>query len=489
MLTLNNVLKRLENFASSHKFINTFSFGSPEDIDKTDGVEYPLMHVVQIGSTHDGDAKKKTYEFSIVFADRPTESNDKVGYQAEVQSDMEQCAEDLLNDIYNGGNIFTQDENFGIGSNGVEYFDEDDTNTLSGAVLTISITVPYRLDACALPLDSITPTSTTCADATVENSDQSYQVNVASGGTLVLPDSSIRNSDNSWNTDIPATTNITLADFPIKGFNSAAATDTIVTVPYDPNGYTHGKLRVYDQNDSIEGYGRVAKDIKILGADITSVTESSTQILITPTVPVCPTPSGICYQSPMVSQKTSYRTGDEGWQITNGIWNTTDPTYPDHKAKLDMSAADPFVTMAANNAFGNTSRFTDEAGVASTANTNTSSGLVIDHLTGLMWYGIASAGMTWNDAIDAAVASTQGGYSNWYLPPKTISDDLLKVGANTTGVPGFMISDINLNWTGSTRVAITTFAYVYYGSGSEIYGYHIAKTNNTYRYVMVRRHY
>jgi len=489
VLTLNNIVKRLETFAANHHFINTFSFGSPEDIDKTDGVEYPLMHVIQIGSTLDAEGNKKTYDLSIVFADRPTESSDKVGHQVQVQSDMEQCAEDLLNDIHSGGVIFSASELWGIDSNGIEYFDEDNTNTLSGAILSIGLTVPYQLDACALPITGYVPTSTDCPDATVENSDQSYQVNVASGGTLVLPNSTIRNSDTSWSTSIPATSNLTLADFPIKATDGSDVVSTLLSTPYDPDGYTHPKMKIVDQNDVSSGGARIGKIIKIVGADITDVAETSTHINITPTVPVCPTPSGICYQSPIVSQTTSYRTGDEGWQIANGVWNRTDPSYPTHKSKLDLSAANPYITLENNNAFGNKSRFTDEAGVAAVTGSNTSSGLVIDHLTGYMWYGIKSSTTDWDGAIDGALASTQGGYSDWHIPPKNIYDELMSIGVYSTELPGFNNTDINRNWTASTISTITTNAYIYYSSGSEIYGYRLVKTNSTYYYVMVRKHY
>ena len=488
-LTLNNVLKRLEVFASNHHFINTFSFGSPEDIDKTDGVQYPLMHVIQNGSNKDYNDNKKTYDLSIVFADRPTESSDKVGHQAQVQSDMEQCAEDLENDIRNGGVIFSNSELWGIDSNGIEYFDEDNSNSLSGGVLSIGITVPYPLNSCAIPITGYTPTSTECADATVENSNASYQVNVASGGTLVVPDTPITNSNDTFAAVTPSTIEYSIPDIIVKGTDSADAVTTIATIPFAVAGYTHTKIKVLDQSDVQAGTGRVAKNIKIVGADVTSVTESATEILVTPTVPVCATPSGICYQSAILSQVTSYRTGDEGWQIANSIWDTTDPTYPIHKARLDFDAADPFFTMLADNAFGNRSRFTDEAGTAAVKKVSTSSGLVIDHLTGLMWYAIASGQVDWNTAIDTPLASSQSGYTDWYLAPRHFIDNINPSAAATDGVPGFRVADMNDAWTATTISASTGRAYIYYSTSSIIVGYFTTKISAIRNYVMVRQHY
>jgi hypothetical protein len=51
---------------------------------------------------------------------------------------------------------------------------------------------------------------TPCADATVENSNQSYSDTVASGGTLVLPDITVTDSDGSTFTQ-PAVENVTCA--------------------------------------------------------------------------------------------------------------------------------------------------------------------------------------------------------------------------------------------------------------------------------------
>ena len=307
-----------------------------------------------------------------------------------------------------------------------------------------------------------------------------------SGGTLILPDNNIRNSDASWTHVLPATTNYVIADFKIVGTKGDNLLETIVEVPYSPAGYTFPKIRIHDQNDSPVGSGRIAKTVQITNSDIISVTENSTKILIEADIP---SPSGIQYSQLTLGQPTSYRTGDEGWQIANGVWDRVDPTFPIHAATLDLDAADPFSTLVDNNVFGNKSRFTDEAGVAAVKKVLTSSGLVIDHFKGLMWYAVASGQVAWNTAIDGAVASTQGGFSDWHVAPWTIFRDLLGENTNTGGTAGFPATALNDAWTAQTIAGSTTRAWVTYVSAGEIFGYHQIKTNVVHNYILVRKIY
>lgn len=93
-------------------------------------------------------------------------------------------------------------------------------------------------------------------------------------------------------------------------------------------------------------------------------------------------------------QTTSYRTGDD---ITRGRLTN-------------------FTTLASNNPWGNTNRFTDTAGGSTYAN-----GIVIDwgtydNSSVLCYYiGDASTYRTWSTAIDLKLSSTIGGLTTWYL--------------------------------------------------------------------------
>ena len=164
--------------------------------------------------------------------------------------------------------------------------------------------------------------------------------------------------------------------------------------------------------------------------------------------------SGIAYKfgTHMWSgQQTSYRTGDEGYYWTNGLYTYTEPVYP-----LTFARLSDFSTMAANNVHGNTLRFTDRNGLAAATSGNR---VVQDHLTGLEWYIPSSlpAATTWNNAIDAAESSTVESSSDWFLPNDrvldTITDDSLSQPLNYG--PFLIANDL---WTSATVPNDTTFA-------------------------------
>lgn len=106
------------------------------------------------------------------------------------------------------------------------------------------------------------------------------------------------------------------------------------------------------------------------------------------------TPAPIGSPLLQTGQTTSYRTGDD---ITRGRLTN-------------------FTTLASNNPWGNTNRFTDTAGGSTYAN-----GIVIDwstydNSTVLCYYiGDASTYRNWNTAIDLKLSATIGGLTTWYL--------------------------------------------------------------------------
>jgi hypothetical protein len=145
------------------------------------------------------------------------------------------------------------------------------------------------------------------------------------------------------------------------------------------------------------------------------------------------TASGIKYQRVVPVQRTSYRTGDIGWQVQNGTFNySSDPAFPIYYQELDLAAGvNYFYTLKHNNAFGNKNRFTTSIGTPASDGlaqflvadfTGAINGYVIDHLTGMGYnvltgtnYGTSGTVTHWNGAIDAANASTFGGFTDWFM--------------------------------------------------------------------------
>ena len=157
-------------------------------------------------------------------------------------------------------------------------------------------------------------------------------------------------------------------------------------------------------------------------------------------------PSAVGATLLMTGQTTSYRTGDDG--------------------DLESGRATSFTVLASNNPFGNTNRFTDELG----GQTYTKN-IVIDWSTYngtnvLGYYRTVSAiNVTWNAAIDAALALSIVGFtSGWRLPNKREMENIF----NYSLTFGISYSPFNFPnnaiWTSTTYTASTTIAYTHAGS-------------------------
>lgn len=155
MITFNNIVERFKVFADAHFFIKSFSFGSPDDVDLTKFTSFPLMHLVYTGATYDPGTK--TYNLEVYILDVPADKTKKVDRQKEVVSDAEQCAEDIIADIKNGGNIFLFAQDYEVLNATTTPLEEETKNVLSGVLLDLSVSIPYEWDACNAPIDGVSP--------------------------------------------------------------------------------------------------------------------------------------------------------------------------------------------------------------------------------------------------------------------------------------------------------------------------------------------
>jgi hypothetical protein len=181
------------------------------------------------------------------------------------------------------------------------------------------------------------------------------------------------------------------------------------------------------------------------------------------------TPQVVCPAVPIgatiikTNQKTSYRTGDDG--------------------DLEAGRATDFFTLASNNPFGNTNRFTDELGTQAYAND-----IVIDWTTynGSEVLGFYTGDQTtprnWNDAIDWGLALSVGVYtSGWKLPNVTeyfnvCTWEFNSVPAYLGGgncVPAFNYFPMNqvvnqTYWTSTTYTFSATVAITIVGNGGSV---------------------
>lgn len=139
-------------------------------------------------------------------------------------------------------------------------------------------------------------------------------------------------------------------------------------------------------------------------------------------------------------QVTSYRTGDDG--------------------DIEAGRSTSFSVLFENNPFGNTNRFTDELGGTTYTNNIVIDWSTYDGTKVLGYYRvIPPADVTWNTAIDSALALSVGSYtSGWRLPNKREMENIFNY--ELTGCmnyPPFNIS--NTIWISTTYAAATSLAY------------------------------
>lgn len=150
-------------------------------------------------------------------------------------------------------------------------------------------------------------------------------------------------------------------------------------------------------------------------------------------------------------QTTSYRTGDDG--------------------DLEAGRATNFTTLASNNPFGNTNRFTDELGGQTYTNN-----IVIDWSTydGSTVLGLSRAvvatGKTWNNAVDECLAFSVGTYtSGWRLPNMKEIYNFVNFVNDPSNFLNY--SPVNISstgrvyWSSNTNVSASTSAYFFSNVG------------------------
>lgn len=139
-------------------------------------------------------------------------------------------------------------------------------------------------------------------------------------------------------------------------------------------------------------------------------------------------------------QTVSYRTGDDG--------------------DIEAGRLTSFSILERLNPFGNNNRFTDITGAQTYSNNIIIDWSTYDGTTVLGWYKVINgADVTWNAAIDGALALSIGSYtSGWRLPNKREMENI----ANYNLASIFNYSPFNISntiWLSTTYAASNTLAY------------------------------
>ena len=483
MVTYNNIVDYFKLFANNHFFIQSFSHGNIEEADLAKYNNYPIMHVNYTGSTYD---EVQNYSFEVYVLGLPPDKLDKISFQTEVISDSKQCLEDLISDIKIGENIFTLNDGFDLVSANMTPLEEETKNVLSGMVLDLTFQVPFTYDTCDAPLTGVTPTpSGDCLPVRVVNSTLSYDVEVAAGSTLTLSDNQVTDVDGTTR-DVAAQTDVvcewttfdvvntdgdvclTIDSYPatspilpkitvteVNGTTESVATcvdivcewttlfvinssETILaTVTSYPSGnrisLPNITLTEVNGDDVTKNSG---VDLLCSWFDIVLKDSEGTTLDTIESYPsggefTVPVSSATQYPFIIQHRKPSYTTGSTGDYPTLFAAGYFDLYFPTGAIEMVRCGADPY-TLASNNRFGNTARYTATDGTPSDTGTARFSSygsgvanIVRDNLCGVMWYNLplGNSLTTWGNAqseIDTINAASLGGFTDWIRPTRDI---------------------------------------------------------------------
>jgi surface protein len=183
IITRRQIAGLLQTIASSHFQINTFGWGDVPELLGRQNTIYPFMMVTPESPVM-GEGEV-THPFRISIADRLQKGLDNI---EEVDSDMYQVLRDVITQI---DNVAYQDMRVELPLT-IDPFRSEDAQDVYGFSGVVNIIVDENYDQCAIPSDDVpfdpNPPTQICLPALIENSDSSYVVNVASGGSLILPD-------------------------------------------------------------------------------------------------------------------------------------------------------------------------------------------------------------------------------------------------------------------------------------------------------------
>jgi surface protein len=195
IITRRQIAGLLQTIASSHFQINTFGWGDVPELLGRQNTIYPFMMVTPESPVM-GEGEV-THPFRISIADRLQKGLENI---EEVDSDMYQVLRDVITQI---DNVAYQDMRVELPLT-IDPFRAEDAQDVYGFSGVVNIIVDENYDQCAIPSDDVpfdpNPPTQICLPALIENSDSSYVVNVASGGSLILPDVDILVVDINDNT-------------------------------------------------------------------------------------------------------------------------------------------------------------------------------------------------------------------------------------------------------------------------------------------------
>jgi hypothetical protein len=487
------IVEYIKEFANAHTAIKKVEFDFYEQIDSvlTKSERYPAFFIVPLPSTlgnNDEGAKLNTFNLDIYCVDIIQKDRENI---LEIVSDTALLLNDLLLFINDGSDWSFEAEQIG----NLEPLNNSLLDYAAGNKMTLAVTVA-GYGVCEIPMGEIVPFEKFCEPAVYVIKDQngntlasgeipaggseeipvnvgecdpatavlkdtgglvldsleiaagesgdltapdaSYSIKdtagaelyggtVVSGGTLnkTIQDATIKNTDNSVSIGLKAQETKTVPDITATLFNSLGTVLDEQTKP-------------------------ALKDIDLTAPDISFTDSDGNTLTVAAGVDIIASACSL----PTYATADVMKTGQTASQVPY------DDGYNEFGRLVD------FFTLAGNNKFGNTNRFTDTLGGQTYANN-----IILDHSTyngtsRLAWYkgNYTTNGATLANACLNAHAATYGGFSAWYVPNKKQKESILYNGVPSGGkllnYAPFNITLADDFWT-CTNTPITPASAVY----------------------------
>ena len=151
-LTLNQVIKRLQTLALSHKQINHFFIGGIDEFLDNGDVQYPAVFCeIKQGQISRAN-RQATYNFTFYFLDLLNISSGALANEWEVKSDMSSVAQDYLsmvsyNEYQDSWDIST--------SNNVDFHSFKLHDLCAGVSVSVGVSVRFNNDRCQVPATGV----------------------------------------------------------------------------------------------------------------------------------------------------------------------------------------------------------------------------------------------------------------------------------------------------------------------------------------------
>ena len=437
MATYNEIIKILRDYSEANFVIKSFGNGDESELVETFGLldlEYPKMWAQDMPNTT--TQGEESFKFRIYMLGQVATLKEKTTTTLgedntnEVKSNMRQNCLDLLSYLLQQTNYpeITTDKNVTLTS-----FVGRTNDKLTGWYFDLNVRQAFSFSACVIPMDGIAPPpSTLCGDSLVENSDGTYSVNVASGGTLILPDVVNIDSDGTP-TPTPAQTPFICSATPCE--------DGVVTIEDENNTVLHvvnvasgGAVteEIADSNVANSDFtynASIFAEGNLILPDITHTqTDGSPETLPAQTPLICNAGSTPLPYRAFSGQTTQYQIYDDGYYFQAGYYGggiLSDYYNLSSSGLTPWSHLKRFTGTTGGYKDETTGIYHNEDGTVSGSHAlSFPDGLINDYLNGYQWYYLGVGSRTWTLAVSEIQSLTFKGFSDWILPSKSMAQEI-----------------------------------------------------------------